>query len=268
MCKGYRKYLNEQYEYLICRESNYIFKGDNIPSNSLINTSGKKLEKKDEHRIHSNLIPQPLAGNLEKGKIFICLLNPGFSDSDYDDESIIKDELLNQISQVNASMFWLKEKYKNTGGGKYWRNVFDQKSPKGKSLVINIQNSYCKEGIKLSKEEVFSMLSRIVVDLELFPYHSKRQPKDKDMQIQSVDEMMNYIHDDLIPNSIDREQLICFIRAKDKWRIKNNETDNDNVFLYNPSNKQLKPYMNIDNDLGGTIFNHIRKITKDFTVLL
>ena len=268
MKNKYKAYLYKQYKHLINLSSNYIFIGDDISYDYVIDTCGKTLEKKDYSKIHSNILPQPLAGDLENGKIFLCLLNPGFDDNNYNDERIIRNELLNQISQVNASMFWLKDEYKNTDGGKYWRRVFNQKNPKDKSLVANIQKSYMKNDIVLSEDDIFTMLSRIVVDLELFPYHSKNQPNNTILRIQSVSEILNYVHNELIPNAKDKNQLVCFIRAINKWKVTDDERLNENVFCYNPHNPQLRPFMNVDNELGTIIFNHIDIITNNFTVLL
>ena len=112
---------------------------------------------------------------------------------------------MKQLSQDGASMFFLEGKYKNTGGGGYWRKKFNQgrKSPDTGapgdkfSLVENILKAYHKNSVSIEREDVFSMLAKLFVDLELIAYHSKTAPGTN--RLKSTKRMMNYVHNVLIP---------------------------------------------------------------------
>ena len=252
------------------KNDNYLFEEDNIPDKETVDSSGRKLSTSEETKFHTKLLPQPLAGDLEKGKIFICVLNLGFGDKDYDDEIIIKEELWKQLNQNNASMFWLKKDFKDTGGGQYWRKKFDQNDKK-KSLIENILKEYVKNSVDIDKEEVFNMLSKIVVDLELIPYHSKKCRKTKAVkELKSVKNMLDYVHNDLIQNAEENQQIVCFVRSIRDWKVTNEEKNLTSCVFCNEINGiGLGNFtLNVNLPLGNFVFNHIRKLTNDFKEIL
>ncbi len=253
---SYKNYLKEQYEYLKNKKEDFIYKYDTIYDKEKINTKGRKLKDNEINFIHNNLLPQQVAGDITKGKIFICILNPGFSDEDYISEEKIKNELLNQLKQDNASFFWLRKEFQETGGSLYWRGVMDQKSPKNNSLVQRLQKEFKVD----DKEIIFNMLSKVMVDLELFPYHSKnaryirRNFKDFEKRCLSISNAKNFVHKELVPNAKENKQLICFVRAVDLWEGMDLES-NPNVKWF--SIGRSKPWFNVESDLGKEVFNHI-----------
>lgn len=264
---------------------NYLFSNDKIDIENDCTVKEKDLDKKEETKIHRKLLPQPVIGDLKKGKIFICSLNPGFGDKNYEDEKVIHGELLKQLRQENPSMFWLKNEFEGTGGGGYWRNKLNQKDKK-KSLVMEICRGYKKVGEKITDEDinkVFNWLSEKMVALELFPYHSKRMKKSllkkckNENKNGSVDNMLRFVHEELIPNAQNNNQIICFtrsIRDWSNWTVNNEKIEIENLnnpmVFYNDKNhcQNITYNVTIENGLGEFILKYICKRTNGFNIPL
>lgn len=260
---------------------NYLFSNDKIDIENDCIVKEKDLDKKEETKIHHKLLPQPVIGDLKNGKIFICSLNPGFGDKNYEDEEKeeVKNELLNQLRQEKPSMFWLKDDFKDTDGGKYWRNKLNQGDEK-KSLVKKICSKYNN---KINDADVFNWLSKNMVALELFPYHSKRMKKSllkkckNDNKNGSVDNMLRFVHEELIPNAQKNNQIICFtrsIRDWSNWTVDNEEIEieklNNPMVFYNDKKhcQNITYNVTIENGLGEFILKYICKLTNGFNIPL
>ncbi|MBQ8280923.1 MAG: hypothetical protein IJZ25_00800 [Lachnospiraceae bacterium] len=269
----FKSFLREEAEGFSGKSNNFVFSCDRniITENDVVDSKGRNLKDCEKSKIHTSLLPQPLAGDLDNGKVFLCVLNPGFVNEDYFDESIVKHELMKQLKQEDPSMFWLKKEYENTGGGKYWRKKFDQQN-KNFSLVESILKEYRKNkimvhGVDITKEDVFMMLSKIVVDLELIPYHSEKGPKFQ-YKLDSAKKMMDYVHKELIPEGRN-DRIICFLRSIKEWGVTEEEKRMDNVFCNEKKNSRVRNFtFNVELPLGKFIFNHLREITDDFTIYL
>lgn len=264
---AYREYLKKQYSFLKDKDGGYVFTGDDILQEDTVNSEGRKLKSDERRKIHADLLPQPIVGDLEHGKIFICSLNPGFSDDDYDDEAKIRDLLFAQLKQENATMFWLKKELEGTGGGKWWQRRFDQ-GDQSRSMVNNIRLAYAQNGIIIGKHDVFDMLSRVVVALELFPYHSKEMQWGA-LEQKSVEEMRSFVHKELIPNAKVKNQIVCFTRAISKWGVTEEERAKYSkcVFCVSPE-KSRRITFNVKLPLGAFIWKHLNHISNSFTKLL
>ena len=261
---SYKDYLKEQYNYLKTEKKNFIFKDDIINKDEKVYSKGRKLNKEEWDKIHTNLRPQPLAGDITNGKIFICVLNPGFDDKDYitEEDKKVQNELMKQLEQNDASFFWLRKEFEEKGGGQYWRNKLDQESPKGTSLVDNLQQLFNVD----DKEIIFDMLSKVMVDIELFPYHSKNAGKirgqiektinDKLPKYKSVKEVYNFVHKELLPNATSNNQLVCFVRALKLWNV-NEKQSTSNVKYIDIG--RGRPYFNVNKELGKSVFEYIKK---------
>lgn len=272
MTESYIEYLRQQYNHLKDKTGDFVFFDDEIAEDEKVDSSGRELTEEEYSLIHTNLYPQAVTGDIEKGKLFFCVLNPGFGDSDYEDEKLIRSELIKQLSQKNASMFWLKEEYKDTGGGKYWRGLLDQ-NDSSKSLVENIKRAYENNGFPITKEDVFNILSRIVVDVEYYPYHSKTAPdifsntyRDR---CKSIGRVLSFVHNELIPNAENNKQLVCFIRSISAWGVTEEEKAMSTVFCFKaPGTGRARPYFNVDRPLGKRVFEYLSEISDSFSKLL
>lgn len=273
MEETYIEYLKRQYNHLEGKgvDADYILQGDAIDESRIVNSHNLSLNKKNEHAFHTKLLPQPVVGNLSNGKIFICILNPGFHQDDYNCEKEIRDEILKQYNQDDASLIWIKKEFKDTPGGKWWRSKFNQKNQQI-SLVAAIVKEYEKQILKgmdhnENIEKVFSILSRIVVDLELIPYHSKNKPSMKGLE--SVKKMKEYVHKVLIPNADNNDQIICFARSIKSWEVTEEEKNRRVVFCNEKNNRGNRCFsLSTESPIGNAIFEHFKTLSNNFSKLL
>lgn len=274
MGNKYIEYLKRQYNHLEGKgvDADYILQGDSIDESGIVNSHNLSLNPKNEHAFHTKLLPQPVVGDLSNGKIFICILNPGFHDDDYKYEPKIRNEILKQYKQDDASLIWLKKEFEETPGGKWWRSKFNQRNKK-KSLVENIVNGYIgskifdKENYDENIETVFSMISRIVVDLELIPYHSKNKPSMKGLE--SVKKMKEYVHKVLIPKAENNKQIICFARSIKNWEVTEEEKKRSFVICNEKNNRGNRYFsLSTESPIGEAIFKHFKTLSNNFSKLL
>lgn len=262
-------YLKDQHDDLEKRTGNYkIFSCDPFPTSAIVYGS---TGKENSTKIHADLLPQPVVGDLKNAKIIICSLNPGYCDEDYYVENLAlaklhgypyyRDILLDQLDQSkNNTFFWLTESPKKSGGAKWWQGRLDQNNPK-LSLVNNIFEAYKKNGVMKKKEEVWEMLSRIMAAIELFPYHSKSMDKNLLKSCRSVEVVRDYVLDDLIPRAKKEDRLICFTRSFKEWGVAKKKLP-PNVII-NKSVRNIS--FSVKSHLGRAIFDHIEKLSNQFT---
>lgn len=258
----YKEFLKEQYGSFEEFKDEYILPCDvaykKNESNSKIIDERKKL--------HTKLLPELVVGSLETGKIFLCNGNPGFSEQDYEDLEELGDNMLEKLQQKDASFFWLTEKYAKTGGGKWWRKKFNQKDKK-KSLVANIIKGYADNNVHITEEDVFSLLSKLVVDLELIPYHSKIKPT-QIQQLSSTINQLDFVHNYLVPNASVNNHIICFIRSIKSWGVSAEEKEKAEVCCNEKDGKGIRAVtLNVELEVGQKIFAFLKKYTGDFSIL-
>lgn len=115
----------------------------------------------------TDLSPQPFLGDLKNAKVYLLMLNPGYSYADHYAEQnseelrLALEKNLNQDFGNNEyPLFYLDPNFAWHGGAKYWRKAL-------KDYVTEISNSK-----KLNHTESLKYLSQRVAVLELFPYRS------------------------------------------------------------------------------------------------
>ena len=260
---GYRGFLDEHYKLFSGRNGGFVFQNDYFNERERLSDESQKL--------HTNLLPTPVLGDLDKGKIFICSLNPGFKERDYEDEKIISVEVMIQFSQRNASMFFLGNDYNGTDGSIWWKSRFNQKDP-NKSLVMNVLRRYQNNGVAVDIADIYAMLSRIVVALELFPYHSGtmnwRAMQGCEQENGSVYRMRSFVHNELIPNAGKNNQIVCFTRSIKAWGVTEEEKQMTDVVYCTPSNASRRITFSVEKPMGAFILDHIRVITGSFSKVL
>ena len=235
--------------------------------------------KNDSLKIVTQLVPQPLCGNLLKGDIFLCSLNPGYQEEDLYLEGVKKSQfnypdykqsiinLLCQNGAIDNSMFFISEEpaegiYKeNSPGSKYWRKKLNQAN-KEKSLVHNLVKELQDRGHNTNESAVFQMLADRIVTLELFPYHSDKFDRSllnaSQYSFKSVNMMKSFVHDDLIPKAEERDVLVVFLRSFKAWDVK--ESMESNHVILNKANVQ-RPTFGIDYNVGRAMFEFILRKT-------
>jgi hypothetical protein len=173
---------------------------------------------------HTDLVPVPFAGNLGTAKIYILLLNPGFSPSNYIEEqnSQFKEALMANLFQSDAisdsfPFFYLDPRFLWTSGGQYWLKKFKSYIP------------LLKEKNNCTELEALSTISKKVAVIELYPYHSSKfRPYNKFKSLPSRKKVYQFIKGQIVPQAKSGQSLIICTRKAKEWDL---EADN-NVIVY------------------------------------
>ncbi len=181
----------------------------------------------NKNSFHTDLIPVPFAGDIYKAKIYILLLNPGFSPVNYleEEKKSFKDALINNIllrGRLDESypFLYLNPKYLWTQGGQYWLNKFKSYIP----IIV--------EAFTCSEIEALSFISRRVAILQLNPYHSYNFKFNSQLQsIVSSNKIVEFVHKNIIPKTNNNNCLAICTRASKAWGLE----EQKNVIVYNSS---------------------------------
>jgi hypothetical protein len=181
---------------------------------------------KDKPIFHLGLLPSPYCGNLSSARVFILMLNPGFSPLNYfaEETSIsLKDEIIKTGRQENIDseypFFFLNPKFVWTGGGDYWttkfRDILDH--------LYKQTNNYPK---------ALSVLSKNIATIELLPYHSENFKLTGSVlkRMQSAILIKEFVKTNLIPRARKGEILIVVTRKAKHWEMRNNPRNNIVVY--------------------------------------
>lgn len=152
----------------------------------------------DEHKIQTELIPDPFFGNKD-GKVVLLMLNPGFGKHEEDNykQNNFKQILLNNLKHSNTKkhFFSLDKAFEGTDAHNYWK-------PRVKEL-----NNFN------DKEFDNDFLSEQLFCINLFPYHSEDYKKLKGGLLESQKYALF-----LLNEKINEEgTLIISMRAYTKW---------------------------------------------------
>ncbi len=268
---AYIKFLKDEYDKITKGGSN-IFSGDE----TIINAYNKKCTDPCKE-LKTELLPQPICGNIKNAKIIICSLNPGLGDGDEDIEyeskafgkglPYLRDDILEQLNQDNPNnnFFWITDKAEGTSGYKYWLGKFNQKNADA-SLIKNICKEYNQKGIAKKEEDIITMLSESIATVELIPYHSVKMTYDmqrKLLECPSVKMLKEFMEKEIIPSLGENNQLICMMRSFVSWGITPDKYVTNKNIIFNPNPRN--PSLNVNRDFGKRILEHIRLITDNFT---
>lgn len=273
---SYIKFLKDEYS-KIMKDGSYLFTGDE----EAINLYNKSCTVADE-KVITDLLPQPICGDIRNAKIIICSLNPGLGDGDTELEDVgkasaeglpyLRERFLKQLNQYEPTnnFFWITEeakKAKETSGYKYWTQKFNQNDPKA-SLVQAIKRGYAANGSTYTDEYIMNRLSKIVATMELFPYHSVKMTGKMQGElfgIPSVQGIREYLLNDIVPNLEKNNQLLCMMRSFKAWGLVPEKNTNKRIiFNSNPQN----PTLSVEKEFGKKIFEHIKALTNNFTKIL
>ncbi|WP_420378694.1 hypothetical protein [Gilvibacter sp.] len=178
----------------------------------------------DEGVFHTDLFPIPYAGKLDTAKIFILLLNPGFTLSEYNSEEsssefrkALRDNLAQKHLDPDFPFMFLNPELLWHSGGQYWLS-------KLKDLILFIKNSR-----QISYLEAISSVSKSVAILELIPYHSTKFTRVGSLsKIASAQKMKSYVHSILI-DRLNRNEICIICTRKSKfWEL----PEHENAIVY------------------------------------
>jgi len=149
-----------------------------------------------EHKIQTQLIPDPFFGNKD-AKVILLMLNPGFGGkevNDYKEINNFEEILLNNLKHANTQrhFFSLNETFAKSEAFKYW-------SPKVKELnTLKFDNNF---------------LSEKIFCINLFPYHSEKYKKLKGELLESQKYAL-YLLNEAIKKD---DSLIISMRSYAPW---------------------------------------------------
>lgn len=171
-------------------------------------------DENDMYKFHSGLFPIPYIGDIKKATCYILMLNPGYSNNDYEEENkeYFKHCLINNLKQNDKNpypFFYLDPKNCNHPGYAYWKNKF--------KTIID----------ELNCENAIEIIAKKVAIIQLVPYHSQKVKLTKKIisSLKSVKEIIKFIED---INTDDSKQFIVVRQAKN-WGLNSKE----NVLIYN-----------------------------------
>jgi hypothetical protein len=211
----------------------YLFPKDNV---EILNRNAKIFQSYDEYiastqfgkqndtSLHIGLLPVPYAGNLEKASIFILMLNPGFSPSNYFFEQnslTYRKAHIRTLRQENGSddypFIYLYPEFAWHPGSKYWQNKLQ-----------TIIEAYSKH-LGTKYQEAMSQVSKKLACLELFPYSSKSFGESSLLdKLQSSLVMLKYVHDVVIPKAEEGKAVIIATRSIKYWNLPKHK----NIIIY------------------------------------
>lgn len=211
--------------------SPYIHSSDKV----LLNTNMYNYKSYDEYiksnefgnisnNLHSGLLPSPYCGDILNAKIYILMLNPGFSSIDYYAEQncqSFRHAAINCVRQEKFDeypFYSLNPKYLWTGGGQYWENK-----------LKDIIKLYAKEK-QVDYSTALRNISQNIALLELIPYHSLRYGLTNKIfnLIYSQKMMKEFVHT-YVMNRVRRNKSSIIVTRKTKiWNLENN----NNIIAY------------------------------------
>lgn len=183
------------------------------------------MDADHRYRLHLGLLPHPYAGNLKTAQIFILMQNPGFHETDYYAEyesAEFREAHLRGLRQVNERdkypFVFLDPRFCFHAGAVYWLKKFWK-------LIDQVRVDRA-----LNWTEALSVFSRAVATLECVPYHSRsfRLPRSITDALQSKSDMLEYVHQELVPRARKGEVLLISARHSGIWHL----PDHRNLVIY------------------------------------
>lgn len=204
-----------------------------------LNYYGTKKNKL-KYKLHLNLLPEPYAGDITNATIYVLLLNPGYSNSNYYEEnessSDFRKDFIRTIRQEFKSkdkypLIWLNPKYLWTAGGIWMENKF-------KPLL-----EYCVQEKGYTYVEALKLISKKVAILELFPYHSESfGVSSSDLELESVKRMRDFVIDTVVDKAIKNKACVIQTRSIYEWKLKLEDYKDkdkcDNIIVFDSKHRR------------------------------
>jgi hypothetical protein len=244
----------------LCQKPPFLFPGDE----DVINENGKNTTcyqsfkdfiesrdfgSRDDHKLHLGLIPTPYMGNLEKGSIFILMLNPGLSPLTYyaehdNDEysAALKSNLHQENLDENYPFMFLNPNFSWVSG--YWMGKLYR-------TIEKLSND-----LKIEFKMALSRFAQETCVLQLLPYHAKTfgLPETALKKLSSVKLIKKYVHDIIVPKVKNNQALIIVARKVKFWELSNHH----NIIKYDGPESRGVP-LGPSSRGGKAILNHLRK---------
>jgi hypothetical protein len=179
-----------------------------------------------DSKFHVGLYPQPFFGNLQNASVFLLMLNPGLSASDYFAEercpeyrAALGANLYQENEESDYPFFFLDPQFAWLSGFEYFHSRLRE--------VLQILAT------KSSYSEALRHVARNLACLQLIPYHSKSLGAASLIRtLPSTQVMLNYVQEDLSQRAEKGEVYILVLRREKTWGLSNIARNLDNVSVY------------------------------------
>jgi hypothetical protein len=173
-----------------------------------------RFDHYQDRRLHLSLLPQPYCGDLSRADIFILLLNPGFSYTDYYGESRVptfRQRLMTTLKQefgdTEFPFIWLDPEFCWHGGFVWWETKLRD------VLSIIAERKFDGSYIDAVRD-----LSKRLASIELVPYHSRSFGAHSLLtQLPSVETSRLFARDVLAPNASAGRKTVIVTRRSADW---------------------------------------------------
>jgi hypothetical protein len=234
----------------------YIFPKDNaILSNKTMKTflslddyvTSPEFGMQSDRSLHLGLLPIPYIGCLEKASIFILMLNPGFSPTNYFSEQNsqeYKKAHMHTLRQENTKddypFIFLDPKFSWHPGFEYWQ----------KKLQTIIE-AYAKQA-QITYQQALKFISQKLACLELFPYPSKTFGATAILDIlPSTTLMLKYTQEIIKPKARNDEVVVIVARGAKYWNLIGH-----NIFPYGTAEARAA-HLSLESRGGQIIARHL-----------
>lgn len=177
------------------------------------------LPRKAGTRFHLGLVPMSYLGNLQRARVYILMLNPGFGPIDYfaeEKDTSYKAALWDNLRQADSEYPFpcLNPAFSFTGGFQYWTRkdklgwVLDEMMERGSS-----------------PRDALRELSNQVCVLQAVPYHSIQFKSTAAIRsLTSTCLVGRFAKGTLVPRAERGDALILVLRQARAWDLKKDET--------------------------------------------
>lgn len=186
----------------------------------------EKFGKTQDSSLHLGLLPVPYTGNLKKPNIFILMLNPGLSATDYFGEYNQPEYRRAHLANLDQNLksefpfHFLNPEFAWHEGFQYWHGKL-----KHIAQVIS-------EKKKISYINSLKLLSQNISCLELMPYHSRVFRANSLLDdLPSVKVMLSFVKNYLLIKAQEGNATIVVTRKAKIWGL----SESKNVIIYNKS---------------------------------
>jgi hypothetical protein len=183
---------------------------------------GPRFGNFDDNKFHASLLPSPFGGDLNRAKIFILMLNPGFAFADYHKDKLSqrwkKRTLHQKLSRAEFPFTALNPELCYRPGFIWWEKKLRQ-----------VLKRIAKERFNGSYFEAMRSLSKNLAVIELVPYHSASFKGSKIIrELPSVEVAKQFVHDVLLPHARRGKATVIVTRKAKEWGLK----EGRNVVVY------------------------------------
>lgn len=211
-----------------------------------------KFSARKDKSFHLALIPKPFVGNLQNASIYILLLNPGLSPTDYYGEFEVKgfrSVLLNSLKQKwsgnQMPFLFLDPKYSWHEGFGWWNEK-----------LLGVMEELAKHwNVELSESR--KRLATQLAAIEMIPYHSKSFGGHNLLsKLESTKLVRSFVNDYVIPKVKKGKAIVIVTRKTREWNI---QERHKGIIQYD-AQEARSAHLTPGSKGGKAIISHLKKL--------